>query len=83
MTRVMADIKADTDTALQLVPQAQTNGQGGKNGTVVNGKVKEGKSKVAKGHGEDGASLALPQSVVEEGVRVTKECLEVVCEFQP
>lgn len=75
MLRVMEDIKADTDLALQIQPT--TNGSGGKNGVTVNGKTK------ANGKGEDGQSLALPQDVVDEGVRITKECLEVVCEFQP
>ncbi|PQE14701.1 C Chain C Chaetomium Theromophilum Trex2 Cid Domain Complex protein [Rutstroemia sp. NJR-2017a BVV2] len=32
------------------------------------------------GHGERGASLALPKNVVEEGIKITRESLEGVCE---
>lgn len=35
---------------------------------------------VRNGKGENGQSLALPKNVVEEGVRITRECLELVCE---
>jgi hypothetical protein len=35
-------------------------------------------SKVGKGEGER-QSLALPKAVVDEGVKVTRECLETVC----
>ena len=76
----MEGIKADTDDALQIAPAPATNGRNGVNGSV-NG-TGSGKEK-GNGRGEDGQSLALPQSVVDEGVRITKECLEVVCEFQP
>jgi hypothetical protein len=35
---------------------------------------------VRNGKGENGQSLALPKNVVEEGVKITRECLELVCE---
>lgn len=31
---------------------------------------------------QTGESLALPQAVINEGVRVTRECLEMVCEIE-
>lgn len=33
-----------------------------------------------RGHGEGGASLAVPKSVLDEGVRITRESLEQICE---
>jgi hypothetical protein len=71
MTRLLADIKADTVAARSKA--GQVNGTGGKSGSKVatNGEVKEGR-------GKDGQSLALPKNVVEEGVRITRECLELV-----
>ena len=46
-----------------------------RNSTQTNG---TSSSKVGKGDGER-QSLALPKAVVDEGVRVTRECLETVC----
>jgi hypothetical protein len=61
--QVMADIKHDTDTRrMQDSNSKQTNG------TTTNG----------KGSGVHGASLTLPKSVVEEGVRITREALDMV-----
>lgn len=57
MTRVLADISADT----ALVKKS--------GGTSIDG----------SGHGEGGKSLALPKSVVEEGLRSVREGLEAVC----
>lgn len=66
---------------------AEVNGGKNRNalpGSKVNGVGKAGSALVVKnGKGEEGQSLALPENVVEEGIRVTRECLEVVCEFQP
>jgi hypothetical protein len=71
MTRVLDDIKSDTAAARSK--PGQVNGAGGKSGgkAMGNGEVKEGR-------GEGGQSLALPKNVVEEGVRITRECLELV-----
>jgi hypothetical protein len=63
MSRVLEDIKSDSDAARK----AESNG--------VNGKEKE-----KEGRGEKGVSLALPKGVVDEGLKVTRECLELVCE---
>jgi hypothetical protein len=85
MDRVVNDIKLDTDDSISL-PPATTNGSsknGGEKGTNgVSGVNGTGKKK-GNGRGEDGQSLALPKSVVEEGVRITRDCLESVCEFHP
>lgn len=70
MERVLADIKAAT------LAQRQTS-NGGVNGSA---KSKVGKVKTKAGDAGGGdPSLALPQSVVNEGVKVVKECLEQVC----
>ena len=77
MSRVMADIREDTITA-ETYTQAQ---QGGQSNGAANGKEKEkGKGEKINGRGEGGVNLALPKSVVEEGVKVTRESLETVCE---
>ena len=74
----MEDIKADT---------VVLRGEGGlTNGKGNGGEKDSGKGKDAngsgngKGRGEGGQSLALPKNVVEEGVRITRECLDLVCE---
>ena len=46
-----------------------------RNSTQSNG---TSSTKVGKGEGER-QSLALPKAVVDEGVKVTRECLEIVC----
>ena len=73
MSRVLSDIKSDTE----LRDRAATSSTLAANGTKT-GKKKE--EEVRNGKGENGQSLALPKSVVDEGVRITKECLELVCE---
>ncbi|CAL3969275.1 hypothetical protein PZA11_006134 [Diplocarpon coronariae] len=76
MRRVLQDIKDDTDA--QSDPMSTSAGSTGK----PNGMKKKGSEDVAgiRGKGEGGASLAMPRAVVEEGVRITRECLELVCE---
>lgn len=44
------------------------------------GKKKDDALMGFKGRGEGGQCLALPRGVVEEGVRITRESLELVCE---
>lgn len=58
------------------VVTAETNGGGKKDGKQqqhVNGNGVES---------EDNPSLALPQAVVEDALRVTRESLEMVCEIE-
>jgi hypothetical protein len=75
MTRVLDDIREDTAAA------RSQEGQG--NGTAAAGKAngKEAAGTVG-GKGEGGQSLALPKNVVEEGLRITRECLELVIEVE-
>jgi hypothetical protein len=74
MSRVLSDIKSDTQlrdsTSSTSTNSLTTNG--------TKGKKKE--DDVRNGKGENGQSLALPKNVVDEGVRITRECLELVCE---
>jgi hypothetical protein len=70
MARVLDDIKADTAAARSQ--EAKENGAGAAGTT----------GKPVPGKGEVGKSLALPKSVVEEGVRITKECLDLVVEVE-
>lgn len=71
MAKVLEDIRADT-LALQ-------NASFATNGASANGDNKD-KDTTPKGRGERGQSLALPKNVVEEGVKITKESLDAVCE---
>jgi hypothetical protein len=72
MTRVLDDIKEDTAAARSQEAK--------ENGTAAVGTKEVGKP--AQGKGEGGQSLALPKSVVEEGVRITKECLDLIVEVE-
>ena len=64
MRQVMDDIKHDTDTRRKQESNSkQTNGI-----SAVNG----------KGSGQQGANLALPKNVVEEGIRITREALNSI-----
>lgn len=79
MKRVLADIKDDTVAARgkSAVVNGTTGKIGGKSVPSVNGD-KPGLGKEKEGRGEEGVSLAVPSEVLEEGVRVTRECLELV-----
>lgn len=83
LRRVMEDVRQDA----ALAPAA--------NGTAVetNGK-KTGANGASSAAGKDGSvngtsavattaaqSLAVPQSVVEDALRVTRDCLDIVCEI--
>jgi hypothetical protein len=54
------------------------NGTSEENGTTANGKKSDGTN------GTNGTSarpsLAVPQTVVDEALKITRECLESVCE---
>ena len=49
-------------------------GGNGKAGAVAEGDV--------PGRGDGGANLAMPRNVMEEGLRITRDCLECVCEVE-
>jgi hypothetical protein len=73
MNRVLEDIREDTESTRKHDSQQPNGTAGGKTGSGGGN---------AKGKGENGQSLALPKKVVEEGVRITRECLELVCEVE-
>lgn len=79
MSQVMEDIRLDSATARAAESSAAssaaaTNGNGSS--------TSKGSSAVTiRGHGEGGASLAVPKSVLDEGVRITRESLEQICEI--
>ncbi|CAD6444018.1 2f6267fa-96f7-4c7e-acfd-4fa60b3dab5e [Sclerotinia trifoliorum] len=78
MAKVLEDIRADT-----LAQSSSTNGVNGSTSISTSAdkeKDKKEKEGTVKGRGERGQSLALPKNVVEEGVRITRESLEAVCE---
>jgi len=84
MSRVMEDVRSDTVEARAGTGSAGAEEKGA-NGVNAGGKAGLGDGSAGGsggGHGEGGASLALPKSVVEEGVRITRECLETVCEVE-
>lgn len=57
-------------------PEVKGKGKmkGGTTTTIVEGD--------GQGRGEGGQSLAMPRNVVQEGLRITRECLESVCEVE-
>ncbi|KIN04911.1 hypothetical protein OIDMADRAFT_157407 [Oidiodendron maius Zn] len=75
MTRVLDDIKADTAAA-------RNQEEAKENGAAAAGTSASKPAAAVLGKGEGGKSLALPKSVVEEGVRITKECLDLVVEVE-
>ncbi|KAL2024482.1 hypothetical protein VTK56DRAFT_8293 [Thermocarpiscus australiensis] len=91
LRRVIEDVRQDT----ALSPNANGNTKTGVNGTStseeggngVNGRKTEGANGAATTAASNGTaspsarpSLAVPQSVVEEALKVTRESLEAVCE---
>jgi hypothetical protein len=35
------------------------------------------------GNSQGGTGLAIPKTVIDEGVKITRDCLELVCEVEP
>lgn len=68
LRRVLDDISADTH------PAATKNGKGA---AATNGDKKTNGATVA-----GGGPLALPDAVVQEALKVTRESLEAVCEIE-
>ncbi|KAG4431420.1 hypothetical protein IFR05_013089, partial [Cadophora sp. M221] len=78
-----ASSQTQTGTGSGLLGKGKANGVTPSTSTSSNGKFTKKKGEegsVFVGKGEGGQSLALPRVVVEEGVRITRECLEAVCE---
>lgn len=66
MQRIMEDIKRDTENARKEEKKAHTN---------ANDKAPKVQDR------EDDYGLAVPKKVEEEGFRITRECLEQVCDM--
>ncbi|TQS38052.1 hypothetical protein Golomagni_01448 [Golovinomyces magnicellulatus] len=88
LNRVLNDIHDDTDatrpssnhtTKLGSSSNSQKVGTkiNASNGTRTSARVEA----AAATQGECRPSLALPSDVVEEGLKITRECLEIVCEI--
>ncbi|ESZ98348.1 hypothetical protein SBOR_1226 [Sclerotinia borealis F-4128] len=84
IAKVLEDIRADTLALSQTPDSSSASSTNGVNGVTSSDKDKDKKEKEKdtslKGRGERGQNLALPKSVVDEGVRITRESLEAVCE---
>jgi hypothetical protein len=78
VTQVLDDIRADTVAGRSQEGESNGTGAAGKNGKT-NGNDAVG---TVNGKGEGGQSLALPKTVVEEGLKITRECLELVVEVE-
>lgn len=70
MERMIADIKRDTSEDAEVVAQ------GGKGKTSNGNRNPNGNTT-----GDRDGSLAVPRAVVEEALKVTRECLDAVCEI--
>ena len=63
-------------------PNVAVNGASGARGaSAVNGEVNGIVAAGGRAGGIKRANLAVPKAVIEEGIRVTRECLELVCEI--
>ncbi|KAL2164383.1 hypothetical protein VTH06DRAFT_3599 [Thermothelomyces fergusii] len=91
MRRVLEDVRQDT--ALGPGAANNNNNNNSANGSsrpATNGAAEENGTPAANGkkgdpNGTNGAaarqSLAVPQAVVDEALRITRECLDLVCEI--
>lgn len=89
MRRVMDDVRHQTAVNN---PGSSTSSNANANGAETNGGKKANGSgsgssngveaAAAAGGADDKANLALPQAVVEDALRVTRESLEMVCEIE-
>ncbi|KAL2127925.1 hypothetical protein VTI74DRAFT_9988 [Chaetomium olivicolor] len=78
LRRVLEDVRQDT----ALAPN-NTNGGAAVNGEGVNGKKSEVTNGAPTNNGTSARpSLAVPQTVVDEALKVTRECLDSVCEME-
>jgi hypothetical protein len=83
LRRVIEDVRQDT--ALGPNPNKAVNGgtSSSEEGSTVNGKKTDGgtNGNANNGVASNRPSLAVPQSVVEEALKVTRESLDTVCEM--
>jgi hypothetical protein len=76
MARVLADVRADTAAARR---EDERRRGAEARGEMYEPVIEEGDERGRR----EGGSLEVPKRVVEEGVRVTRECLEAVVEVEP
>ncbi|KAM7194990.1 hypothetical protein V8F20_007716 [Naviculisporaceae sp. PSN 640] len=82
LRRVMEDIRHDTALGGGLAAKASnTNGTAEVNGSNKKSANGESASNGTSAGGPGAPSLAVPQAVVEDAIKVTRECLEMVCEI--
>ena len=72
---MLEDVRNETDAA-----PATANGSS--DTKKVNGKGENGNTSTAAAGTIDSKNLAVPQSVIDEALRVTRESLEAVCEVE-
>jgi hypothetical protein len=79
MKRVMEDVRQDT--ALSASGSTASNGAStnGASSTEANGT--KATTNGTDGAGTSAGSLALPQAIVDAALKITKECLDTVCEI--
>jgi hypothetical protein len=85
LRRVLEDVRQDT----ALAPNGTTNGTTTKaingaseeNGAGVNGKKSDGTNGTSSNGAGARPSLAIPQSVIDEALKVTRDCLDTVCDI--
>jgi hypothetical protein len=69
--RVLDDVRQNTPSASSSSGSAKST-----NGAEANGKKVNGDASARQ------QGLALPQAIVEEALKITRECLEAVCEIE-
>jgi hypothetical protein len=85
LRRVLEDVRQDT----ALAPNGTTNGTTAKaingaseeNGAGVNGKKSDGTNGTSSNGAGARPSLAIPQSVIDDALKVTRDCLDTVCDI--
>ncbi|GAB1320412.1 hypothetical protein MFIFM68171_10622 [Madurella fahalii] len=87
LRRVIEDVRQDTALSPSTAKAVNGTGSAEEGGGGVNGKKAEGTNGTTN-NGTSAApaatgrpSLAVPESVVDEALKVTRECLDTVCEL--
>ncbi|KAI1213467.1 uncharacterized protein F4807DRAFT_266983 [Annulohypoxylon truncatum] len=85
--RVLKDVRHDTFAASAAASSDPNSSENNTNGTTSNGKAGVNGSSNGNGNGSAGGgdnnsnnNLAVPQAVVDAVLKLTRECLESVCE---
>ncbi|KAG7290669.1 hypothetical protein NEMBOFW57_000672 [Staphylotrichum longicolle] len=83
LRRVIEDVRHDTAVSPNANGSAKAvNGSfAEENGSAVNGKKSEGTNGASNNGTGARPNLAIPQAVVDEALKATRECLESVCEI--